>query len=116
MKGCAVIARPLNDLLVGHPTNPKANMKASIKPTPFKWDEEQQRSFDTIIDRLTSPPVLGYADNWLPFSLHTDASATGLCAALYQRQNDDNRVTVYASRSLKLVEKNSPAHKMEVRL
>ena len=75
VKGYAAIARPLNDLLIGHPTNPQAKTKASVKATPFKWGPEQQTSFDTIIDRLISPPVLGYSDYWLPFSLHTDASA-----------------------------------------
>ena len=113
VKGYAAIARPLNNLLVGHSTFPEAKMKASVKPTPFMRGVEQQRSFDTIIDRLTSPPVLGYADYRLPFSLHTDASGTGLGAALYQRQDGVNRVMYYASRSLKPAEKNYPAHKLE---
>ena len=113
VKGYAAIARPLNNLLVVHSTNPEAKMKASVKPTPFMRGVEQQRRFDTIIDRLTSPPVLGYADYRLPFSLHTDASGTGLGAALYQRQDGVNRVMYYASRSLKPAEKNYPAHKLE---
>ena len=113
VKGYAAIARPLNDLLLGHQTNPKAKLKASAKPTPFIWGDEQQQSFDTIIDRLISPPVLGYADYRLPFSLHTDASGTGLGAALYQRQDGANRVIAYASRSLKPAEKHYPAHKLE---
>ena len=113
VNGYAAIARPLNDLLVGHPTNPEAKMKASVRPTPFIWGDEQQRSFDTIIDRLISPLVLGYANYQLPFSLHMDASGTGLGAALYKRHDGDNRVIAYASRSLKPAEKNYPAHKLE---
>ena len=66
-----------------------------------------------IIDRLTSPPVLGYADYQLPFTLHTDASGTCLGAALCQTQEGVNRVIAYASRSLKPAEKNYPAHKLE---
>ena len=50
MKGYAAIARPLNDLPIGHPTNPQAKTKASVKATPFKWGPEQQTNFDTIID------------------------------------------------------------------
>ena len=113
VKRYAAIARPLNDLLVRHPTNPEAKMKASVKPTPFMWGVEQQSSFDAIIDRLTSPPVLGYADYRLPFPLHTDASSTALGATLCQRLNGVNRVIAYASRSLKPAEKNYPAHKLE---
>ena len=99
--------------MVGHPTNPEARNKKSAKPTPFVWGDDQQKSFEMIIDRLTSPPVLGYADYQLPFTLHTDASGTGLGAALCQTQEGVNRVIAYASRSLKPAEKNYPAHKLE---
>ena len=62
------IARLLNDLLVCHPANPEARNKKSAKPTPFIWGEEQQKSFEMIINRLTSPPELGYVDYQLPFT------------------------------------------------
>ena len=113
VKGYASIVRPLNDLLVGHPTKPGGKKKSSENATPFRWDDEQQQSFDAIKERLTNPPVLGYADYKLPFTLHTDASGNGLGAALYQRQNGTNRVIAFASRSLKPSEKNYPAHKLE---
>ena len=113
VEGYASIVRPLNDLLVGHPTNPCGKRKKSDKATPFRWDDEQQKSFDTIKERLTNPPVLGYANYQLPFTLHTDASGNGLGAALYQRKNGADRVIAFASRSLKTSEKNYPAHKLE---
>ena len=113
VEGYATIARPLNDLLVGHPASPEAKKKKSAKPTPFVWGDDQQKSFEMIIDRLTSSPVLGYADYHLPFTLHTDALGTGLGAALCQTQEGVNRVIAYASRSLKPAEKNYPAHKLE---
>ena len=84
-----------------------------MKATPFDWKEGQQRAFDLLKEKLISPPVLAYADYRLPFKLHTDASCTGLGAVLYQRQNNKDRVVVYASRSLKPSEKNYPAHKLE---
>ena len=104
VEGYATTARPLNDLLVGHPTKPEAKNKKSAKPTAFVWGD-QQKSFEIIIDRLTSPPVLGYADYQLPFTLHTDASWTGLGAALCQTQEGVNRVIAYVSRSLKPAER-----------
>ena len=35
----AAIARPFNDLLVGHPTNFKNKRKSKTKQTPFSWGE-----------------------------------------------------------------------------
>ena len=110
----ASIARPLNDLLVGHCTNDrKKGTKSKKKSVPFVWGERQQKAFDCLIEKLTSPPILAYADYRLPFKLHTDASCTGLGAILYQSQDDVDRVVAYASRSLKASEKNYPAHKLE---
>ncbi|MEW8546424.1 MAG: ribonuclease H family protein, partial [Candidatus Thiodiazotropha sp.] len=113
IEGFAAIARPLNNLLIGHATNPKVKKKSAQKRVPFKWGVEEQVSFDTIIDRLTNPPVLAYADYSLPFTVHTDASLDGLGAVLYQNQDGRERVIAYASRSLKPSERNYPAHKLE---
>ena len=108
------IARPLNDLLVGHCTNDtKKGKRSKIKSVPFVWEERQQKAFDCLIEKLISPPILAYADYRLPFKLHTDASCTGLEAVLYQRQDDVDRVVVYASRSVKASKRNYPAHKLE---
>ena len=115
IKGYAAIARPLNDLLVGYSTNPKAKQKKKTlaRKQKFHWGEDQQASFDTIISKLISPPILAYADYSKPFSVHTDASSNGLGAVLYQLQEGKERVVAYASRSLKQSERNYPAHKLE---
>ena len=110
IKGFAAIVRPLNDLLVGHSTKKASKTK---KKTPFKWEEPQQQAFDRIIEKLSNPPVLAYADYRKPFKLHTDASVSGLGAVLYQQQDGIDRVIAYASRSLKPSERNYPAHKLE---
>ena len=106
-KGFSAIVRPLNDLLVGIST------KKPTKKRPFKWEEPQQNAFRTIIDRLSNPPILGYADYRMPFKLHIDASSNGSGAVLYQHQDGLDRVIAYASRSLKPAERNYPAHKLE---
>ena len=64
-------------------------------------------------EKLSTPPVLAYADFKLPFLLHTDASVDGLGAVLYQVQDGIERVIAYASRGLRNSERNYPAHKLE---
>ncbi|RXN31336.1 Retrovirus-related Pol polyprotein from transposon 412 [Labeo rohita] len=58
-----------------------------------RWTVACQEAFDAIISKLTSAPVLGFADPKLPYILHTDASTTGLGAALYQEQDGQMRLT-----------------------
>ncbi len=106
------IVKPLNDLLIGHPTN-RAAKKSKRKSTPWVWGEKQQQAFETIIERLTSPPTLGYADFSKEFIVNTDASLDGLGAVLYQVQDGKERVIAYASRGLRASEKNYAAHKLE---
>ena len=56
VKGYASIVRPLNGLLIGHPTNTKAKKgkKPKLKPTQFEWGTAQQEAFRTIIERLNN--------------------------------------------------------------
>ena len=102
--------KPLNNLLVGHPTNKKKGKK-SKSATPWIWGPEQQTAFDTIIEKLTSPPMLAYADYSKPFMLNIDASGDGLGGVLYQEQ--DGIAQVIASRGLRASESSYPAHKLE---
>ena len=106
------IVKPLNALLVGHPTNKKLKKKKKAA-TPWNWGPEQQTAFDCIIEKLTSPPVLAYADYTKPFVLNTDASGDGLGAVLYQEHDGKEHVIAYASRGLRASECNYPAHKLE---
>ncbi|RXN13805.1 Retrovirus-related Pol polyprotein from transposon 412 [Labeo rohita] len=78
-----------------------------------RWTVACQEAFDAIISKLTSAPVLGFANPKLPYILHTDASTTGLGAALYQEQNGQMRVIAFASRGLTKSEAKYPAHKLE---
>ena len=104
------IMKPLNSLLVGHPTNKKKGKKQK-SATPWSLGPEQQTAFDTIIEKLTTPPILAYADYSKPFVINIDASGDGLGAVLYQEQDGLERVIAYASRGLRASESNYPAHK-----
>ena len=71
----------------------------------YVWGPEQEEAFSKLKDKLTEPPLLAYANYQLPFVIHTDASATGLCAVLYQRQGGIDRVIAYG------IKRNYPTHK-----
>lgn len=117
VKNYAKIVRPLNDLLKGDlaPRRKGHHLWSRKQSHPIgeKWTPDCQVAFDLIIEKLTSAPVLTFSNWQLPFLLHTDASLTGLGAALYQVQDGQTRVVAYASRGLSRSEKNYPVHKLE---
>lgn len=111
------IVRPLNDLLKGEFASRHKSQRHWKRPKSPSltnlWSSSCQEAFELIIEKLTSTPVLGFADWRLPYVVHTDASTTGLGAILYQVQEGQSRVVAYASRGLSKSEKNYPAHKLE---
>ncbi|KAG1925740.1 interleukin-1 receptor accessory protein-like 1-A [Pimephales promelas] len=112
------IVKPLNALLQGEfstrgRSTSSYRVRSKAQSLAGKWDNECQVAFDTIIQKLTTAPVLAFADWKLPYILHTDASVTGIGAALYQVQDGKTRVIAYASRGLSKSEKNYPVHKLE---
>lgn len=77
------------------------------------WTPLCEEEFRSVIDKLTTAPVLGFANPKLTYFLHTDASTMGLGSALYQEQEGQMRVIAYASRGLSRSESHYPAHKLE---
>ena len=61
-------------------------------------------------EALTSSPVLVLPDSAKLFTVYTDACGTGLGAVLMQ----EGRVVSYASRQLKVHERNYPTHDLEL--
>ncbi|XP_033182627.1 uncharacterized protein LOC113168680 [Anabas testudineus] len=121
IKDYATIVKPLNLLTRGYaPVRRSTTMKAPAgkyleakQPFGERWTSDCQTAFEMAIDKLTSAPVLGFANPKLPYILHTDASTTGLGAVLYQEQEDKLQVIAYASRGLSQSESRYPAHKLE---
>lgn len=94
--------------------NPSPKPKYDVKqPFNERWTSNCQHAFNTLIEKLTTAPVLGFANPKEPYILHTDASTTGLGAALYQEQEGKLRVIAYASRGLSSSESRYSAHKLE---
>lgn len=120
VKDYSKIVRPLNDLTCGYPPLRKGQKQTGTskylnprEPFADRWTPVCQSAFECIKEKLTSSPVLGFADPKLQYALHTDASTTGLGAALYQEQDGKMRVIAYASRGLTPSETRYPAHKLE---
>ncbi|UYV78642.1 K02A2.6-like, partial [Cordylochernes scorpioides] len=75
------------------------------KNQPFVWGKEQESSFLTLKEKLSSPEVLTHYDPNKPIGLHTDASDQGLWAVLiHVEDNGRERPISYASRTLQRAE------------
>ena len=86
----------------------KKGQKGSTKH--IVWLESFQDTVNSTMDYLKSPEFLVFPDFSQPFLLHTDASAQGLGAVLYQKRDGKNRVVSYGSRTLTDAEKNYHLH------
>ena len=114
------IAQPLIELTKGVKYKPKSKFGPPVKQPALavsvedRWSPACQQAREQLIESLTSPPLLKYPDLDKPFVLHVDACTTGLGAVLLQFDTDNKLHPVcYASRSLKLAEKNYPVYKLE---
>ncbi|GJT51524.1 putative reverse transcriptase domain-containing protein [Tanacetum coccineum] len=79
------------------------------KHKEYVWGEEQERAFQTLKDKLCNAPVLALLDRPEDFIVYCDTSGSGLGCVLMQR----GKVIVYASRQLKIYEKNYTTHDLE---
>ena len=70
------------------------------------WQIHQQ-ALETLVDCLTTPPILAYLDYEKDFILHVDANEKGLSAVLYQEQEKVLQVIEYGSRTLSPAERTT---------
>uniref|UniRef100_A0A3B3H9D6 Gypsy retrotransposon integrase-like protein 1 n=1 Tax=Oryzias latipes TaxID=8090 RepID=A0A3B3H9D6_ORYLA len=70
------------------------------------WDCVCEEAFQCLKKKLTSAPVLAYADFCKPFVLEIDASHQGLRAVLSQDVDGQLRPVAFASRGLRSSERN----------
>ncbi|KAL5580072.1 hypothetical protein UlMin_012514, partial [Ulmus minor] len=80
------------------------------KDRRYEWTDKCERSFQELKKRLTSAPILVLPTDVTDFTVYCDASRIGLGAVLMQ----NGRVIAYASRQLKVHEKNYPTHDLEL--
>ncbi|GJW21861.1 putative reverse transcriptase domain-containing protein [Tanacetum coccineum] len=88
----------------------KPMTKLTQKKVKFKWGDKQETAFQLLKQKLCSAPILALPEGSEDFIVYCDASIKGLGAVLMQRE----KVIAYASRQLKIHEKNYTTHDLEL--
>ncbi|GJT76839.1 putative reverse transcriptase domain-containing protein [Tanacetum coccineum] len=88
----------------------KSMTKLTQKGIKFDWGEKEENTFQLIKQKLCSAPILALLEGSKDFVVYYDASHKGLGAVLMQRE----KVIAYASRQLKVYEKNYTTHDLEL--
>ncbi|GKB88339.1 putative reverse transcriptase domain-containing protein [Tanacetum coccineum] len=96
IEGFSKIARPMT--------------KLTQKSVKFEWGEKAEMAFQLLKQRLCSAPILALLEGSDNFVVYCNASHKGLGAVLMQKE----KVIAYASRQLKVHEKNYTTHDLEL--
>ncbi|GJY22798.1 putative reverse transcriptase domain-containing protein [Tanacetum coccineum] len=88
----------------------KPMTKLTQKKVKFEWGDKQEAAFQLLKQKLCSAPILALPEGSKDFIAYCDASKKGLGAVLMQRE----KVISYASRQLKIHEKNYTTHDLEL--
>ncbi|GJW12186.1 putative reverse transcriptase domain-containing protein [Tanacetum coccineum] len=96
IKGFSKIAKPMT--------------KLTQKKVTFEWGDKQEAAFQTLKHKLCSAPILALPQGAENFIVYCDALHKGLGAVLMQNK----KVIAYASRQLKIHEKNYTTHDLEL--
>ncbi|GKE40570.1 putative reverse transcriptase domain-containing protein [Tanacetum coccineum] len=96
IKGFSKIAKPMT--------------KLTQKKVKFEWGDKQETMFQLLKQKLCSAPILALPEESKDFIVYCDASIKGLGAVLMQRE----KVITYASRQLKIHEKNYTTHDLKL--
>ncbi|GKE17983.1 putative reverse transcriptase domain-containing protein [Tanacetum coccineum] len=88
----------------------KSMTKLTQKNVKFDWGEKEEIAFQLIKQKLCSAPILALPKGSENFIVYCDASHKGLGAVLMQNE----KVIAYASRQLKIHEKNYTTYDLEL--
>ncbi|KAI3814080.1 hypothetical protein L1987_18825 [Smallanthus sonchifolius] len=80
------------------------------KGKPYEWGPKQEEAFQTLKQKLCDAPILTLPEGNDDLVVYCDASNLGLGCVLMQR----GKVIAYASRQLKIHEKNYTTHDLEL--
>nr|GEW59153.1 putative reverse transcriptase domain-containing protein [Tanacetum cinerariifolium] len=82
----------------------------TLKNKKFEWGDEQENAFQMLKDMLCDASILSLPEGADDFVLYCDASNQGFGCVLMKR----NKVIAYASKQLKIHEKNYTTHDIEL--
>ncbi|GKA22316.1 putative reverse transcriptase domain-containing protein [Tanacetum coccineum] len=85
-------------------------LRSRMNNKKFEWGDEKENAFQTLKDMLCDAPILALPEGTNDFVPYCDASNQGFGCVLMQR----NKVIAYASRQLKIHEKNYTSHDLEL--
>nr|GEZ05238.1 putative reverse transcriptase domain-containing protein [Tanacetum cinerariifolium] len=88
----------------------KSMTKLTQKAIKFDWGEKEENAFQLIKQKLCSAPILDLPEGSEDFVVYCNASHKGLGVVLMQRE----KVIAYASRQLKVQERNYTTHDLEL--
>ncbi|GJY40059.1 putative reverse transcriptase domain-containing protein [Tanacetum coccineum] len=88
----------------------KSMTKLTQKKVKFDWGDKQEASFQLLKEKLYSAPILALPEGAENFIIYCDASHKGLGIVLMKNE----KVIAYASRQLKIHEKNYTTHDLEL--
>ncbi|GJV56628.1 putative reverse transcriptase domain-containing protein [Tanacetum coccineum] len=84
--------------------------KLTQKKVTFDWGDKQEAAFQLLKQKLCSAPILALPKGAKNFIVYCNASHKGLGAVLMQNE----KVIAYASRQLKIHERNYTTHDLEL--
>nr|GFD34839.1 putative reverse transcriptase domain-containing protein [Tanacetum cinerariifolium] len=88
----------------------KPMTKLTQNKVKFEWGDKQEAAFQLLKQKLCSAPILALPEGSEDFIVYCDTSNKGLGVVLMQRE----KVISYASRQLKIHEKNYTTHNLEL--
>ncbi|GKD34263.1 putative reverse transcriptase domain-containing protein, partial [Tanacetum coccineum] len=102
------LARYYRRFIKGFSKIAKPMAKLTQKKVKFVWVDKQEAAFQTLKQKLCSAQILALPEGSEDFVVYCDASIKGLGAVLMQK------VIAYASRQLKIHEKNYTTYDLEL--
>ncbi|GKC83335.1 putative reverse transcriptase domain-containing protein [Tanacetum coccineum] len=97
-------------LIEGFSKITKSMTKLTQKKVMFDWGDKQEAAFQLLKQKLYSAPILALLEGAENFIVYCDASHKGLGDVLMQNE----KVIAYASRQMKIHEKNYTTHGLEL--
>ena len=96
-----------------HLAKPLDEISGSKSPAKVTWSSQLDQAFNAIKTAFKGAPILAPPDLTLPYTLRTDACATGIGATLSQEKDGKTTTIAFYSKKLSAPEKNYSATELK---